>query len=119
MAQEDAIDCTVLDGLLETVGGDTEFLAELIGTFFEDAPVQIAAMQGALAAGRPQDLRRAAHSMKSNSASFGATTLSQMCKELEEMGKVGLLDGADERLRHIAAEFQKVRATLEALPGSM
>jgi HPt (histidine-containing phosphotransfer) domain-containing protein len=119
MAEGDVIDRTTLEGLLESVGGDVEFLSELLETFFDDAPVQIAAMQSALAAGQAEDLRRAAHSMKSNSASFGALALSRICKELEESGKAGLLEGVGVRLTQMAAEYEKARLALEAVRGGM
>ena len=115
MAESDVIDHAALDGLLESVGGDLEFLAELIEAYFDDSPKRLAAMQEALSAGRAEDLRRAAHSLKSNSASFGAMVLSRKCRELEEMGKSGVLEGAVEQIWQIAAEYEEARAALEAI----
>ena len=117
MAESTSIDRAVFDGLLESVGGDTEFLAELLQTYFDDAPQLLAQMKDALAAGNAEVLRRAAHSMKSNSASFGAMDLSRMCKELEDMGKAGALDGAAPRIAQAEAEYARVKAALEAATG--
>jgi HPt (histidine-containing phosphotransfer) domain-containing protein len=114
MASE-VIDREALDVLLETVGGDQEFLDELIDSFLDDSPRQLAAMQQALSAGNAEDLRRAAHSLKSNSANFGAQTLSQMCRELEELGRNGALDSAAGRVAMILAEYQRVKNALEAI----
>jgi HPt (histidine-containing phosphotransfer) domain-containing protein len=111
----DAIDREALDNLLETVGGDQEFLDELIDSFLDDSPQQLAAMQQALSAGNAEELRRAAHSLKSNSANFGAQTLSQMCKELEEIGRNGALDSAAGRVEQILAEYQRVKRALEEI----
>jgi HPt (histidine-containing phosphotransfer) domain-containing protein len=63
---------------------------------------------------RVEEFRRAAHSLKSNSATFGATRLSGMFRELEEMGKSGDLEGAEERLARAEAEYGRVRPLLEA-----
>ena len=115
MAESDVIDHAALDGLLESVGGDLEFLAELIEAYFDDSPKRLAAMQEALSAGRAEDLRRAAHSLKSNSANFGAMVLSRKCSELEEMGKAGALRDAVEQIGQIAAEYEEARAALEAI----
>jgi len=117
MAASEVIDRGVLDGLLESLGGDTEFLAELLEAFYDDSPRQLAAMQAALAAGNAEDLRRAAHSLKSNSANFGAMALSRSCKELEEMGKAGMLDGAAEQVAQVAAEYEGARTALEEIQG--
>jgi HPt (histidine-containing phosphotransfer) domain-containing protein len=109
----DLIDRAVLDGLLHSLGGDTEFLGELLQTYFDDAPQLLAQMRDALAAGKSEELRRAAHSLKSNSANFGAMSLSRMCRELEDMGKAGVLDGADQRIAQAEAEYTRVKAALE------
>ena len=114
MEESDIIDRAVLDGLLETVGGDREFLGELLQTYFDDAPKLLGAMHAALDAGDADEFRRAAHSLKSNSNSFGAMQLSRMCKELEDMGKAGTLEGAGSKIISAEEEYTRVRAALEA-----
>ena len=115
MAESKVIDRAVLDGLLESLGGDTEFLAELLEAFYDDSPRQLAAMQAALATGNAEDLRRAAHSLKSNSAEFGGMALSNLCRDLEAMSKAGTLDGAAELVAQAEAEYEKVRVALEVV----
>jgi two-component system sensor histidine kinase/response regulator len=115
MIDQSLIDPTAWAGLLESVGDDADFMAELIMTYFDDSPRLLAAMQKAFAAGNTEDLRRAAHSLKSCSASFGALRLSKKCKELEDLGKAGVLEGAAEQIGQIAAEYEKARAALEAI----
>jgi HPt (histidine-containing phosphotransfer) domain-containing protein len=113
MAESDAIDGAVLDRLLESVGGDREFLGELIQTFFDDTPGLFATLHAALAAQNSEEFRRAAHSLKSNSASFGAMALSKISKEMEDMGKAGAFDGAEARIARAEEEYSRVRAALE------
>ena len=114
MADVDVIDLAVFDALLESIGGDREFLAELLQTYFDDSPRLLGAMQVALAANNAEEFRRAAHSFKSNSKSFGAMTLSELAKGLEEMGKSGMLEGAAERIAQAEAEYARVKAALQA-----
>jgi HPt (histidine-containing phosphotransfer) domain-containing protein len=114
MVESDPIDGAVLDGLLDSLGGDLEFLGELLQTYFDDAPDQFKTLHAALAAGDAEAFRRAAHSLKSNSANFGAMALSGMCKELEEMGKSGTLEGADPQIARAEEEYARVRAALES-----
>ncbi len=109
----DVIDREALARLLDSVGGDADFLAELLTAFFEDSPQQIDAMRAAVAAGNADDLRRAAHSLKSNSANFGAMTLSQQCKDLEAQAKAGVLDGAAAHIAEIEAAYRQARGALE------
>src|SRR5215210_5945336 len=114
MAEGGVIDRAVLDDLLKTVGGDRSFLAELIDSYFDDTPRQLALMRRALEVGDAEELRRAAHTLKSNSANFGAMTLSSICKELEALGKRGELTGAAEQIEQIETEYTRVRYALQA-----
>ena len=111
----DSIDKTALSALLDSIGGDRDFLAELIKTFFQDTPEQFAVLHASLADGSADNFRRAAHSLKSNAASFGAMTLSAQCKQLEDMGKAGDLAGAPGLLADAEAEYERVRHALQAV----
>ena len=65
----------------------------------------------------PAGLRLAAHSLKSNSAEFGAITLSNVCSELEVMGKAGTLTGAAQKVAQAEAEYEQVKVALETMQG--
>jgi HPt (histidine-containing phosphotransfer) domain-containing protein len=108
------IDRSALESILDATGGDPEFLAEMIDEFLADSPQLLAAMRAALASGNAAELRRAAHSLKSNSSNFGAHALAELCRELEERGKAGALDGASELFSQIEAEYQLVEPALLA-----
>lgn len=108
----DVLDLSALDRLRETVGGDDAFLAELIHTFLDDGPQELARMHQALDSQDAELLQRAAHSLKSNSAEFGAQDLRQMCKQLEEMAKQGVFDGVSQRVAEVEAEYERVDGAL-------
>jgi two-component system, sensor histidine kinase and response regulator len=114
-----AIDHSVLDTLLETVGGDPGFLSELLDTFFEDTPAQIDAMRRAVGNGNADELRRAAHSLKSNSASFGAQRLAALCQYLEELAKAGALEGTEARIAEAETEYEVARRALESIHADL
>jgi HPt (histidine-containing phosphotransfer) domain-containing protein len=118
MTKQSVIDPAVWADLLESLGGDADFVADLLETYFDESSRLLVAMQEALSTGNAEDLRRAAHSLKSSSASFGAIRLSNECKELENMGKAGAIESAAEQIDHIAAEYAKTRAALEAIQRS-
>ena len=79
-----AIDPHTFDELQANAGAD--FVAELVDTFAEEAPPLLDEMRKALADGAAERFRRAAHSIKSNSSTFGATRLAAMARELEMNG---------------------------------
>ena len=115
MAELDVIDGAAFQSLFDSIGGDREFLGELLETYFADAPVQLDTMQSTLDAGDAEGLRRAAHSLKSNSANFGAMGLSRLCKTVEDMAKAGALDGAGDQISAARAEYARVVARLRSL----
>lgn len=109
------IDLDTFDSLLETVGGDREFLAELMVTYFDDTIPLFAAMHQASAAQDAELLRRSAHSLKSNSANFGALELARLCLEIEQAGKQGSFAGVAEQISQAETEYALVKAELETL----
>jgi HPt (histidine-containing phosphotransfer) domain-containing protein len=100
------LDQAALDEL-RRLGGD-EFLAELVDTFLADAPGQLAALHTVDSV----EVRRAAHTLKSNGATFGAGQLSELCRELEEQARRGDLAGAPDLAARIEAEYARVAQAL-------
>ena len=60
-----------LDSLLQMVGGDADFVDELVDTFLADVPQQLAELRAAVAAGTAADAIRPAHTLKGTAASLG------------------------------------------------
>lgn len=112
MTASEPIDRTALNAILDATGGDSAFLAEMIDAYLEDAAGLFGAIDGALASGQPEVWRRAAHSLKSNSATFGAGPLSELCREIEARGKAGEIDGLSSLLDAARAEYARVRSVL-------
>jgi HPt (histidine-containing phosphotransfer) domain-containing protein len=113
MSSSEPLDSAALDALLDATGGDPAFLAEMIDTYLTDSVELLAAIDGALVNGRADDLRRAAHSFKSNSATFGAMILSETCRQIEEQAKTGeLADSLAPLVESARQEFARVRDVL-------
>lgn len=105
------IDLATFNELKETAGDD--FIQELVQTFLEEAPTMLDELRESLATGDADTFRRAAHSLKSNSMTFGAHTLGEMARELE----LGGLPAAPQlnALDALAQEYARVAATLTEL----
>jgi len=103
------IDPHTFDELQANAGAD--FVLELVDTFAEEAPRLLAELRGALAAGAAERFRRAAHSLKSNSNTFGATRLAAMARALELEGLAPDATALDA----LAPEIDTVVAALKAL----
>jgi CheY-like chemotaxis protein len=115
MPDRAVLDPAALENLLAVVGGEFDFLVELIDSFLEEAPQLLGELKQFVEDGDAAGVRRVAHSLKSNGADFGATTFAELCKELEMVGKSGELEGAADLLAQIMAEYKKVEAALAAV----
>jgi CheY-like chemotaxis protein/HPt (histidine-containing phosphotransfer) domain-containing protein len=106
------------DGALESLrdlGGDA-FLGEVIDAFLADAPELIATLRRSLDEQGSEELRRAAHTLKSNGATLGAAEFAELCRTLEQRAKEGELDGASEELvDRIEQEYRPLEEALSAL----
>ena len=98
----DVIDPATFAELQDSAGA--EFVAELVGTFLEEAPQMLSELRLALATGQEEHFRRAAHSLKSNCNTFGALGLGTMAREFE--------------LRGLAADSALDAAALDALDAA-
>ena len=114
MSTPEIIDQATFTRLLDSLGGDVDFLSELVEAYLASSPGLFASMQQAIATGEAPALQRAAHSLKTGSASFGALAFAAQCKELEDMGKMGALVGAEAKSGALEAAYAEVVAALQA-----
>jgi HPt (histidine-containing phosphotransfer) domain-containing protein len=111
---EGVLDPDLLDEIraLQAEGGD-RLLARVIRAYFDSAPGLVEAIANALEKGDASALADAAHPLKSSSAALGALRLSELCRELEAIGRAGSTDGAPDLLDEFRLEFARVRRALE------
>jgi HPt (histidine-containing phosphotransfer) domain-containing protein len=110
-----AVDTTAFAQLRANVGDDQEFVAELVDEFLQDAPRQLESLRQATISGDATVAVRAAHTLKGNSRSFGATQLASICQDAETAAAEGDLEAVRSRLDAIDGEWQTVSAELIAL----
>jgi PAS domain S-box-containing protein len=90
---EDVLDDSALRQLAEATGSPA-FVAELVDTFLREAPALVASLRRAQRSGQAEELRRTAHTLKSNARTFGARPLADLCQTLESTAKAGAIDEA-------------------------
>ncbi|MBN1402237.1 MAG: Hpt domain-containing protein, partial [Anaerolineae bacterium] len=113
MKSEAIIDMNPFNELRAATGD--EFLAELIDTYCQETPQLLAELSAALARGDAETFRRQAHSIKSSSATFGATAFAAQARELEYLGRDGALDQVGDRAERLAADYAEVERALKEL----
>jgi HPt (histidine-containing phosphotransfer) domain-containing protein len=107
------IDRSTFEALKKTTGA--EFASELVDTFLQEAPTMLDDLRRGLAVQDADKFRRAAHSLKSNSNTFGALALGAMARELELGGLAKVIESGGQPLDALAQEYSRVAAALTEL----
>jgi len=113
MNTNSVIDLPTFEALKEAMGAD--YIGELVQAYFDETPPLLSKLKQALASQDCEEFRRAAHSIKSTSNSFGALELGALARELEFMGREARLEGAAGKVASLEKEYGIVQKKLEEL----
>lgn len=80
----------------------------LIDTFVADSEAKIALLANIIADADAEALRKTAHSLKGSSSNVCALQLSELARQLEQIGKQGSTEGALDIYQAIKQEFAAV-----------
>jgi len=93
--------------------GKPDMLAKVLTLYLTDSQQLVDQVRRGVAGGETRLVREAAHSLKSRSAVLGAVSLSNLCQEIEAIGRGGsltdaepLLDPLDTAFTHACRVFQ-------------
>ncbi len=122
------LDAKVIEEFKQMVGENAEaILVEIIDCYLEDAPKHLKNMAIAIAQNDRSQLRQASHTLKSSSATLGATNLATLCQELEALSRSQVENRRDshsqsfhtshtenglDKLPQLQAEYEQVEAAL-------
>jgi diguanylate cyclase (GGDEF)-like protein len=95
-----------LAAVLKRCGGDAQFTAMVIERFKTQAAQEVCWIDSALAGGDVERLHRAAHNLKSMAAYVSAETVSELARQIEELGR-----GND--LARIAPVLERLRQEVD------
>ena len=106
------VDLAALQELKSVMEGE---FGLLIDTFLNDSAQRIQALTGAIAAGNAEMVRATAHSFKGSASNLGASNLTELCRELEDMGRAGVLSSAPSLFTSIKIEYDAVQNILRRM----
>jgi len=92
--------------------GSPGLVSRVIETYLRTSPEMIESIRQALGSEDAEAIERAAHSLKSSSATLGALELAELCKELEQIGREAETTRAAEVFASLETEFDRVRRAL-------
>jgi HPt (histidine-containing phosphotransfer) domain-containing protein len=96
---------------------DEDLVAELVSTFLESGPATMAELSDSSEHDDAERLRRAAHTLKSNAATFEADALAALCRQIEQLAAEGHVAEAAPLVSQVVEEFALVCDDLAAILG--
>ena len=99
---------------IREIGGD-ELLAKMARLYLEHTPLRLEEIRRALAAGDWSRTRRAIHSMRSSSATLGASELAQTAAELERVAEQENREQLESSLPELEKQAQTALRAFEKL----
>ncbi|HEX3828909.1 MAG TPA: response regulator [Sporichthyaceae bacterium] len=115
---DDVYDPAPVRRLLDGFGADGPVLiADLTAAFLAEAPKLLVALQAGLESGRVDEVRRAAHTLKSNGATLGAPRFAAACAAVEQAARMDDLESAGRLADCLDGHFAAARAALHAAVG--
>ena len=114
--REPVVDTRVLDQLRELdPAGGSDLIREVVLAFLDTAGDTVGQVQHAVAANDAENLRLAAHCLKSSAANVGAQALSDLFRQLEVHGREGRMDEARSLLDGMYRAYERARTELQEL----
>ncbi|HEY9646471.1 MAG TPA: PAS domain-containing protein [Chroococcidiopsis sp.] len=110
-----ALDPAALQQLRDEIGQDDAILVDLIECYLDDAPTLLDSIQTALEQNDAIALKRAAHTLKSSSATLGAKLFACQCAELEKVANGNTMGEIRSLITQIATDYQIVKTALHSL----
>lgn len=108
------LDAGALAILRENFADAPDVLSMVVDDFFESVDRLHGQINIALATGDAGEMARAAHSLKSNCATVGATQMADAMREIERIGRSGELAGCGDLLSRSRHVFGDLRPQLES-----
>lgn len=104
-----------IDSIMDTTGGDRDFLKEIVATFLVEVDALMFEADRALLAGDMNALERAAHSVKGSISNFGCKKAVELARTLESAGRNCDLRHVDEAFSALAGEIERLKPMFAAL----
>lgn len=104
-----------MDGLLERVGGDEEFLNEIFEIFLEDSKSLLRQLKDDLASNDANAVSRSAHKLKGSISNFVAQgPIYDAAKHLEQLGRTGESSEFDSAFSSLDTHLSSLNLSIEA-----
>lgn len=112
----DYLDAEILAGLRELNSDDPKFIKEFMALFLETAPPRMESLNAAIQSKNAKLIAQEAHALKSSCSSVGAKVMTELCFDLEKMGKANDIALAPDAFQALERAFAAAKADILNLP---
>lgn len=99
--------------------GGAELVVKMLNLFLEHGPERVAQIRSGVETGSLEETQRGAHSLKSSAGNLGARRLQAGAARMEGLADDGDLQGVEELLPDLEADFREARSSLEEVLQSL
>ena len=110
-----AVEKPDLAALSARLGADTELLKELLSLFANELPRLVSQLQQALRENHQENIRRVAHKLRGESATFGFECFVALLQELEHAATHNMPLDNDTAINQLEAQHEQILAALRQL----
>jgi len=108
------IDLRKIKELKKLVDDDhPHFLIELLEDYMNNSEENLKAIRYAIQAKDTVTVVKTAHTLRGASSNIGAVNMTELSKQLEQLGREKTLEGAVELINRLEVEFVEVKSELE------
>jgi len=112
--ESSGLDRSILDQLYQLGGGTGTLVCSVIDAFRRSIPDYMDELRAGVASGNADEIRMAAHAMKSSAANLGATEFSSQCETIEHHAREGNLDTVADDMASVERLLPLAMAALDA-----
>jgi HPt (histidine-containing phosphotransfer) domain-containing protein len=102
---------------LERIGGDPDFLKELLGIYSEEFVLKVKELRAAVNGQNFQAIRELGHSLKGSSANLSLPGLQQAATDIEMAGREKDIQKATDSFAVLEKEFERLKQYLAQSPA--
>ena len=105
-------ECFDPNHLIKEIGNCTELIVEVIDLFRQSSVEDLKALEEALVAQDQEQVTRIAHKIKGAASNIGAQQMRQTAYDLEQTGRAGEINKADDLIKKLSEEFKELEELL-------
>ena len=109
------LDPKSIESLRKLSAGNPDFILNLFGAYLQQCEAGIPDLERMLASGEAVAIGNLAHKLKGGAAQLGAVAMSEVCKQIEQIGRAESIEGVEGLVNEVRIQYEQLKLAVEAL----